>query len=145
MAADPYAERVAVGNDYSWGVDDSAWLSLFDGSNSARVHVSVTAAAGAVVSVVGLCTVLTGLLAGAGLVIAAVGLVVSLAGLVTANRPARTGSGLASLGIMCGLVAIVLAVAALTGGLSWLSSSSDEIGRVHAWLVEFWAWLHHHF
>ena len=72
-------------------------------------------------------------------------LVVSLAGLFTANRPALTGSGLASLGIVCGLAAIALAVAALTGVFSWLSSNSDEIGRVHAWLVEFWAWLHHQF
>jgi hypothetical protein len=145
VAADQYAEQVAVGNDYSWGVDDSGWQALFDGSNNVRVHVSVTAAAGAVVSVVGLYTVLTGLLAGEGLVIAAVGLVVSLAGLVASNRPARTGSGLAGLGILCSLAAIVLAVAALTGVFSWPNSNSDDIGSVHTWLVEFWARLHHQF
>jgi len=108
------------------------------------VHVSVTATAGAGVSLVGLCTVLTGLLAVEGLVIAAVGLVVSLAGLVAANRPARTGSGLAGLGILCSLAAIVLAVAALSGQFSWPNSNIDEIARLHAWLVGHWSWLHYH-
>jgi hypothetical protein len=147
VAAGPYVARVAGVNDYSWGVEDSDWPALFDGSNSAavRVRVSVTAAAGALVSVVGLCTVLTGLLAGAGLVVAAVGLLMSLAGLVTANRPARIGSGLAGLGILCSLAAIVLAVAALTGVFGWPNSHSDEIGRMHTWLVTHLAWLHNQF
>jgi len=138
VAADPTVEGVTDGDDYSWGIAHSGFTALFDGSVTARVRVSVTAAAGAVVSVVGLCTVLTGLLAGVGLAIAVVGLAGSLAGLVAANRPARIGSGLAGLGIVCSLAAIVLAVAALTGVFAWPNSNSDEIDHLHSWLVNHW-------
>jgi hypothetical protein len=79
--------------------------------------------------------VLTGLLAAQGLVIAIVLLMTSLTGLVTANRPARTGSSLAGLGILCSLTAIVVAVAAVTGSVSWLTGSPDEIDRMHLWLL----------
>lgn len=144
QTGDPHA-AVGGANEYSWGTEDTDWTTLFDGKGPARVRVSATAAAGALVSVVGLYTVLTGLLAGAGLVIATIGLVLSLAGLVTANRPARTGSGLAGLGIACGMAAIVLAVAALTGTSSWLNSNSDEIVRLHTWLGGHWALLRHKF
>ncbi len=106
-----------------------------------RVRGSFWANIGVVISVAGLCATLTGLLAPEGLVLGAIGLVISVGGFRAGRRPGVTGSGAATLGLVIGLAAIVLAVLAMTGNYSWPNSKTDEIKVWHDWLVSQWSWL----
>jgi len=38
------------------------------------------------------------------------------------------------LGVLCGLSAAALAILAIGGHLSWLSSDTDQVSRLHEWL-----------
>ena len=62
----------------------------------------------------------------------AVGFLISIGGLVAAGRPGVTGRGLAVLGLVCGLAAVWLAVAAMSGRFSWPNSRTDEITQWRA-------------
>jgi hypothetical protein len=105
------------------------------------VRVSAWATFGLIFSLVGLCAALTGLLAPEGLILGVIGLVASLAGLVGASRTGVTGHSLAILGLLGGLAATGLALAAITGHLRWLDSHTDAVPRWHAWLVAHWPLL----
>ncbi len=105
------------------------------------VRVSAWATLGLIVSIVGLCATLTGLLAPEGFALGVIGFLISIAGLVGASRPGVTGHSLALLGLLFGAAAVVLAVLAMTGSFSWLNSSTNEITRWHNWLVAHWSWL----
>lgn len=106
-----------------------------------RVRVSFWATVGLILSLVALCATLTGLLAPEGLALAVIGLLASVFGLVGTSRPGVNGRGLAILGLLAALGAAWLAVAALTGNLSWLDSHTDSVTRWHGWLVDHWRWL----
>jgi hypothetical protein len=106
-----------------------------------RVRVSLWAALGLILSLIALCATLTGLLALEGFGLGVLGILASIAGLVAASGPRVTGHGLASVGLLAGLAATGLAVAALTGHLSWLDGHTDAVPRWHAWLVNHWPWL----
>jgi hypothetical protein len=106
-----------------------------------RSRVSFWATAGLILSLVALCATLTGLLALEGLALALLGLLASIFGLVGTSRPGITGRTLALLGLLAALGAAWLAVAALTGNLSWLDSHTDAVPRWRGWLVSHWRWL----
>ncbi len=105
------------------------------------VRVSVWATVGLILSLVGLCATFTGSLAPEGFVLGAVGFLISIGGLVAAGRPGATGRGLAVLGLILGLAAAALALAAMSGRFSWPNSKTDEVAHWHAWLVAHWSWL----
>jgi hypothetical protein len=105
------------------------------------VRVSAWATLGLIVSIVGLCATLTGLLAPEGFALGIIGFLISIAGLIGASRPGVTGHSLALLGVIFGGAAVVLAVLAMTGSFSWPNSSTNEITRWHTWLVAHWSWL----
>lgn len=105
--------------------------------------VSTWAVLGLIVSVVGLCATLTGLLAPEGAAIGLFGLLISVGGIVASGRPGVNGRGMAVLAALIALAAVALAVLAMTGRLSWLSSGTNEVTRWHAWLAGHWARLGH--
>lgn len=112
-------------------------------AQTASARVSAGAVLGLVISVAGLCATLTGLLAPEGFAIGVIGVLVSVAGYNGAGRARVAGRGVATLGVLFGLAAIVLAVVAMTGAFSWPNSSTDQISHWHTWLVAHWAWLGH--
>jgi hypothetical protein len=106
-----------------------------------RPRVSLTATLGLTTSLIALCATLTGLLAPAGFVIGVLGVLFSIAGMIVASRPQLTGHSLAILGVLVGLAAIVLSALAMTGRYAWPNSNTDEVARLHQWLVDRWPWL----
>jgi hypothetical protein len=107
-----------------------------------RIRVSVWATLGLVVSVVGLCAVLTGLLVPVGFGLGAVGTLLSLAGVADTARPYVNGLGVALLGLLFGVGALALAMLVSAGEVRWLAAGTDEVARWHTWLVAHWPWLH---
>ena len=106
-----------------------------------RPRVSLTAALGLTISLIALCATLTGLLAPVGFTIGVLGVLFSITGMVAVSRPHLTGHSIAILGILAGLAAIVLAALAMTGWYTWPNSDTDEVARLHQWLVDRWPWL----
>lgn len=106
-----------------------------------RARGSLLTTIGLIVSVVGLCGVLTGLLAPEGLIVGLVGAVLSLGGLAAARREGVTGSGAATFGIVVGVAAAVLAILAMTGKFSWPNSRTNQVQVWHDWLVAHWSTL----
>ena len=105
-------------------------------------RVSVWAAGGALIAVVAICATVTGLLAPVGAAIGVVATVASLIGLRTTNRY-LAGHGLAIVGVLLGLAAIVISAFAVTRHYAWPNSTVDEVARWHSWLVARWPWLSH--
>jgi hypothetical protein len=146
--ADPGQERLVSNRDRD-DIDqdtsapestESARVVVAD-TGSESVRASVAASLGLIVSVVGLCAALTGLLAPEGFALGVIGLLLSLAGLVASGRPAIAGRGLALLGLLLGLAAAAVALAALSGHFTWPNSKTDEVSRLHNFLVAHWSWL----
>jgi hypothetical protein len=106
-----------------------------------RARGSLTANIGLIISVAGICAVLTGLLAPEGLVLGAIGVIISFAGFLAGRRPGVTGSGAATLGLAVGLGAVALAVLAMTGNYTWPNSKTDQARVWHDWFVNQWSWL----
>jgi len=104
-------------------------------------HNSLSAVTGLVVGVVAVGTVLTGLLAPLGVAVGVIGALISLTGLIRASRRGVTGHGAAFVGLVASLGAVVLGVLAIQGQLSWLSSDTDQVARLHNWLNETFPWL----
>lgn len=137
---DPPTERVVRDRAEEWpGAIQPVPDTVYVGRG--WVRVSVWATVGLIVSLVGLCATLTGPLAPEGFALGAVGFLISVGGLVAAGRPGVSGRGLAVLGLVCGLAAVGLAVAAMSGRFSWPNSRTDEIAHWRAWLVAHWSWL----
>lgn len=106
-----------------------------------RPRVSLTATLGLATSIIALCATLTGLLAAAGFTVGVLGVLFSIGGMIAASRPQLTGHSLAILGILVGLAAIVLSALAMTGRYAWPNSDTDEVARLHQWLVDRWPWF----
>jgi hypothetical protein len=104
-------------------------------------HVSAMATLSLILGVLALAATLTGLLAPEGVALGVVGGAVAAGGLVGASRRGVTGHSLALLGLVASLGAILLGVLAITGQVSWLDSKTDEVARVHDWLVARMPWL----
>lgn len=106
-----------------------------------RARGSLVTTIGLIISVVALCATLTGLLAPEGLALGVIGVAVSLTGMAAARREGVTGSATAGLSVVIGLVAVVLAVLAMTGNFTWPNSRTNQIQVWHDWLVAHWSTL----
>ncbi|HTF08918.1 MAG TPA: hypothetical protein VK659_12175 [Asanoa sp.] len=120
---------------------DGEWPQGPEISDRGTARVSVWAALGLMIGLVGLGVTLTGLLAPEGVALGGLGLLVSLVGVVVARRPAVAGRGLAVLGVLFALAAVAVGVVAMTGDVGWPNSQTNEVGRLHDWLVDQWSWL----
>jgi hypothetical protein len=115
--------------------------SVMTAAEPVSARVSTWAGLGLIVSVVGLCAALTGLLAPEGAALGVLGFLFAIGGVVASRRPAVAGGGLAGLAMIIAVVAVVLAVLAMSGRYSVIDSRTNEITMVHGWLVGHWAWL----
>jgi hypothetical protein len=94
-----------------------------------------------IVGVVAVMAALTGLMAAEAIVLGVIGGAIAAGGLVGASRRGVTGHSLALIGLVASLGAILLGVLAIGGDLSWLDSKTDEVGRLHSWLLNQLPWL----
>lgn len=117
-------------NDSDTVVQPSTWA-----------HVSGMATLSLILGVAALAATLTGLLAAEGVALGVIGGAVAAGGLVGASRRGVTGHSLAFLGLVTSLGAILLGILAIGGELSWLDSKTDEVTRVHNWLIAQLPWL----
>jgi hypothetical protein len=124
-----------------WTEPFTAYDDTLDLTRRRRHRVSLMATLGFTTSLVALCAALTGLLAPAGFTIGALGVLFSITGMVAASRPHLTGHSIAILGVLAGLAAVVLSAVAMTGRYAWPNSGTDEVARLHEWLVDRWPWL----
>jgi hypothetical protein len=106
-----------------------------------RTRVSAAATMSLVIGVAAVLATLTGLLAPIGVVFGAVALLFSLVGSATLRHHHVNGYGITIFGLLSGLAAVVLGVLAVRGQLSWLSSDTDQVARVHTWLSAHASWL----
>ncbi len=104
-------------------------------------HVSAMATVSLIVGVVAVIAALTGLMAAEAIVLGVIGGAIAAGGLVGASRRGVTGHSLALLGLVASLGAILLGVLAIGGELSWLDSKTDEVSRLHSWLLNQLPWL----
>jgi hypothetical protein len=104
-------------------------------------HVSAMATLGLILGVAAMAVTLTGILAPEGVALGVIGGAVAAGGLVGASRRGVTGHSLALLGLVLSLGAILLGVLAISGQLSWLDTKTDEVARVHDWLLAQVPWL----
>jgi hypothetical protein len=112
------------------------------GTDRARwAHVSPMATLSLIVGVVAIVAALTGLMAAEAIVLGVIGGAIAAGGLVSASRRGVTGHSLALLGLIASLGAILLGVLAIGGELSWLDSKTDEVNRLHSWLLSQLPWL----
>jgi hypothetical protein len=133
----------AARDDGLWPGDREPTTQNLGGDRVTRVRVSAWATLGLILGVVALCGTVTGLLAPEGFAVGVLGIVASIGGFIAAGRRPVAGRGIAVLGTLFGLAAVVLAVLAMTGTFSWPNSSTDQVSRWHTWLVAHWAWLGH--
>lgn len=99
-----------------------------------QARISAMAAFGLVLGLIALVATLTGLLALLGVAVGTVAITLSVLGLVGVDRERLGGRSLAVAGVVCGVGAVMIGLLAIGGHLSWLSSSSDEVGQLHEWL-----------
>ncbi len=135
----PGDTRTARMADYRY--TDTEWPQGPEVEDVRTPRVSVWAALGLMLGLVGLGLSLTGLLAPEGVAVGGLGLVMSVVGLLTTRLPTIAGRGLAVLGLLLSLAAGVLGGIAMTGAFSWLDSDVDQVSRLHGWLVDHWSWL----
>jgi hypothetical protein len=107
------------------------------------VRTSTFATLGLIFGLAAMFATLTGLLAPIGVGLGVIGGAIAAGGLVGASRRGVTGHGVALLGLVCSLVAIVLGVLAISGHVSWLDSKTDEVARLRDWLNAHIAWFKH--
>lgn len=135
-------ERLVSDRDAQvWGTWPGDFDPAWSGEGPGPARVSRWSGLGLILGVVSVCAALTGLLAPEAAAVGVLGLLISVGGLIAASRPALTGRGLAGLGGILALVAIGLAVLAMSGRYPWPNSRVDEVSRWHTWLVDRWAWL----
>jgi hypothetical protein len=104
-------------------------------------HVSALATVSLIVGVAAIAATLTGLLAPEGAALGVIGGALAAGGLVGASRRGVTGHSVALLGLVASIGAILLGVLAISGQLSWLDSSVNEVTRLHNWIDVQAPWL----
>jgi hypothetical protein len=107
----------------------------------ARTHVSAASIFSLVIGVAAVLATLTGLLAPLGVLFGTVAVLFSLVGIAMLRHNHVNGYSITVFGLLLGLAAVVLGVMAVRGELSWLSSDTDQVARVHAWLGEHVSWI----
>ena len=108
---------------------------------SPRARASLVATMALMFGLTAALSVLTGVLAGAGVAIGMIAAFLGVAGIATTSRRHVTGKGNALLGIALGLGAVVIGTLAVTHTLSWISVTTNEVARVHDWLALHLPWL----
>jgi hypothetical protein len=106
-----------------------------------RARVSVVATMALMFGLTAALSVLTGVLAGAGIAIGMVAAFLGVAGIASTGRRHVAGKGNALLGIALGLAAVVIGTLSLTHSLPWLNPTANEVARVHDWLALHLPWL----
>lgn len=107
----------------------------------ARTRVSGASTLSLVIGVAAILATLTGLLAPVGVILGAAAVLFSLVGIAMLRHRHVNGYGITVLGLLSGLAALVIGILAVRGELSWLSSDTDQVARVHAWLGEHASWI----
>ncbi|MET7392144.1 hypothetical protein ABZS66_01420 [Dactylosporangium sp. NPDC005572] len=107
----------------------------------APARASLLATFGLMLGLAAVAVSLTGLLAPSALPIGALGLMFSFAGIIAGARPGVAGRGLGALGVLAGGTAIVFAIIAMTGQVSWLDSDVDQVARLNDWLDAKLPWM----
>jgi len=108
---------------------------------SPRARASVVATMALMFGLTAILSVLTGVLAGAGVAIGMIAAFAGVGGIATTSRRNVTGKGNALLGLGLGLAAVVIGTLAVTHSLSWLNVTTNEVARVHEWLALHLPWL----
>ena len=106
-----------------------------------RARASVIATMSLMFGLTAVLSVLTGVLAGAGVAIGMIAAFAGVGGIATTSRRHVTGKGNALLGLALGLAAVVIGTLAVTHSLSWLNVTTNEVARVHEWLGLHLPWL----
>jgi hypothetical protein len=108
---------------------------------SPRARASVVATMSLMFGLTAILSVLTGVLAGAGVAIGMIAAFAGVGGIATTSRRHVTGKGNALLGLALGLAAVVIGTLTVTHSLSWLNVTTNEVARVHEWLALHLPWL----
>jgi hypothetical protein len=104
-------------------------------------RASMLSTLGLIVGVVAVATALTGLLAVWALPLGALGLLLSFGGIISGARRHVAGRGLGTLGVLFGGTAVVFAILAVTGQVSWLDTDVDQVARLNEWLDTKVTWI----
>ncbi len=104
-------------------------------------RASLLSTLGLIVGVVAVATALTGLLATWALPLGALGLLLSFGGIIAGARRHVAGRGTGTLGVLFSGTAVVFAILALTGQVSWLDSDVDQVARLNTWLDAQFPWM----
>ncbi|MEV6932368.1 hypothetical protein AB0M46_48845 [Dactylosporangium sp. NPDC051485] len=104
-------------------------------------RVSPLAVTGFFLGVVGVAAALTGILAPWAIAAGALGLLFSFGGIIAGVRPNVAGRGLGTLGVLLSGTAVVFAIIAMTGQVSWLDSHTDQVARLKDWLDARLPWM----
>lgn len=104
-------------------------------------RASMLSTLGLIVGVVAVATALTGLLATWALPLGALGLLLSFGGIIAGARRHVAGRGIGTLGVLFSGTAVVFAILALTGQVSWLDSDVDQVARLNEWLDAQFPWM----
>ncbi|MFG2039188.1 hypothetical protein [Dactylosporangium sp. NPDC048998] len=107
----------------------------------APARVSLLATCGLMLGVAGVAVALTGLLAPWAIAVGALGLLFSFGGIIAGVRPNVAGRGLGTLGVLFSGTAVVFAILAMTGQVSWLDSHTDQVARLKDWLDARLPWM----
>ncbi|MEV0129472.1 hypothetical protein AB0H83_13580 [Dactylosporangium sp. NPDC050688] len=126
-------ERVTPDTDTDTGVVP------VDAGRPARA--SLLSTLGLVVGVVAVAAALTGLLAVWALPLGALGLLLSFGGIIAGARRHVAGRGTGTLGVLFSGTAVVFAVLAITGQVSWLDTDVDQVARLNEWLDAQFPWM----
>ncbi|MER7001827.1 hypothetical protein ABT297_02090 [Dactylosporangium sp. NPDC000555] len=107
----------------------------------APARVSLLAMFGLILGAAGVAVALTGLLAPWAIAIGALGLLFSFGGIIAGVRPNVAGRGPGTLGVLFSGTAVVFAILAMTGQVSWLDSHTDQVARLKDWLDTQLPWM----
>ena len=106
-----------------------------------RVRTSAWATVGLITGIVALAATLTGLLAPLGIALGTLSLMICVSSLATVDRPHIARRGLALIGVISALAAVVLATLAMSGDYTWPNSDINDVDQLHTWLNQRWPWL----
>lgn len=104
-------------------------------------RASLLSTLGLVVGVVAVAAALTGLLAVWALPLGALGLLLSFGGIIAGARRHVAGRGTGTLGVLFSGTAVVFAILAITGQVSWLDTDVDQVARLNDWLDTQVPWM----
>ncbi|MDG6108965.1 hypothetical protein Daura_10320 [Dactylosporangium aurantiacum] len=119
--------------------DADADVVPVDAGRPARA--SLLSTLGLVVGVAAVAAALTGLLAVWALPLGALGLLLSFGGIIAGARRHVAGRGTGTLGVLLSGTAVIFAILAITGQVSWLDTDVDQVARLNSWLDAQFPWM----